>query len=289
MGRLHAGSTCTNPSPHLMKTPIFFTFALASTLHGQVVEVVPAGEVVVEEEVQVQPADAPGAPARIADSIDALKLPPREVVAVERVVEVQPAPVGGLPPEVAELHDARHRAALDRDMVRRQFATDPRIVEAPALPPGTVVETETVVREVGPRRVYDPERSVVVVVEEEQATELPYVTIPVLFVKETAELLDDESRQALEQMAALILETRDTEPEAVFDIEGHTSTDGTEEFNLRLSAERARRVYDELTQRYQVPASMLTAHGFGENYPMHPNGTEDEMTLDRRVLIVRVK
>lgn len=32
-----------------------------------------------------------------------------------------------------------------------------------------------------------------------------------------------------------------------------------------------------------------SAHGYGENYPKFPNGSEEQMVLDRRVLVVRVK
>jgi len=276
-----------------MKTSLCLTLILTTALKGQVIEVVPAtpGGVVVEETIiePTPPLPMPVVPGGIQDRLDALNLPPREVVEIERTVEVSPLPGGGLEPDVQALHDAHHRAALDQDLVRRQFAIDPRIVDFPYAPPGGVVETETIIEEIRPRRIYYPERNVVVVIEEEQARELPYVTVPVLFVKGTAELLDAEDRVALEQMAALILETREKEPDAVFDIEGHTSTDGPDDFNMRLSAERAKRVYDELTLRYKVPPSMLTAHGFGENYPMHPDGTEEQLMLDRRVLIVRVK
>lgn len=168
---------------------------------------------------------------------------------------------------------------------RRQLSIVPRALEVEPLPPATRTETtETTTTRVG-GRVYNTERSVVVV----EGRELPYVTIPVLFVKETAELLDAESRTALDQTAAAIREVIKADPGATFDIEGHTSTDGAEDFNLTLSSQRAKRVYDELTVRYQIPPSVLSAHGYGERYPMHPNGNEAQMTLDRRVLVVRVK
>lgn len=166
---------------------------------------------------------------------------------------------------------------------RRQLSILPRDLPVPAS--GTKVETTEKTTTVVGGRVYDTERSVVVV----EGRELPYVTIPVLFVKETAELLDSESRAALDQTAAAILEITKTNPTAVFDIEGHTSTDGSDETNMTLSAARARRVFDELTSRYGIPAAMLSAHGYGESYPMFPNGSEDQMTFDRRVLVVRVK
>lgn len=165
---------------------------------------------------------------------------------------------------------------------RAQLSIAPRAL--PAAPVTTTETTETTTTRVG-ARTYNTERSVVIV----EGRELPYVTVPVLFVKETAELLDSESRSALDATAAAILGVIGTDPTAVFDVEGHTSTDGTDELNLTLSAARARRVYEELTVRYRIPASALSAHGYGEAYPQYPNGSESEMTLDRRVLVVRAK
>lgn len=175
----------------------------------------------------------------------------------------------------------------DPALVRRHLLVAPRDVTPVTPAPGSVVETTETKSFVDvpgqPRRVYNVERNVVIV----EGRELPYVTIPVLFEKETAKLLDVESRVALEETAAAILEVLKTNPTAIFDIEGHTSTDGTDEFNLNLSAERARRTHQELTQRYAIPASALSAHGYGEMYPTFPTGTEEQMTLDRRVLVVR--
>lgn len=207
-------------------------------------------------------------------------------VVVEEIVE--PAP----PREVVVEHALPLNPPLirlDPALVRRQLSIVPREAVVPEHPPGTVVETTETTTTVDvpgqPRRVYNVERNVVIV----EGRELPYITIPVLFVKETAELLDQESRAALDETAAAIHEVLKTQPTAVFDIEGHTSTDGTNEFNLKLSADRARRVHQELTQRYSIPVSALSAHGYGEMYPTHPNGTEEQMMLDRRVLVVRKK
>jgi outer membrane protein OmpA-like peptidoglycan-associated protein len=192
--------------------------------------------------------------------------PPVEIV-TETVIEVTPPLV------------------QDPALARRHLLVLPRDVVAPE--PGSVVETtetKTYVDVPGqPRRVYNIERKVVIV----EGRELPYLVVPVLFEKETAKLLDFESRVALEETAAAILEVLKTQPNAVFDIEGHTSTDGTNEFNMTLSADRARRTHQELTQRYSVPTSALSAHGYGELFPSFPEGTEEQMVLDRRVLVVR--
>jgi outer membrane protein OmpA-like peptidoglycan-associated protein len=192
---------------------------------------------------------------------------PTEVVVIEEVVPIRPAPI----------------------VARQQLLILPRDVAAPVHPPGTVVETTETKEYVDvpgqPRRFYNVERNVVIV----EGRELPYITIPVLFEKETAKLLDVESRISLDETAAAILEVLKTQPTAVFDIEGHTSTDGTNEFNLTLSADRARRIHQELTQRYLVPITALSAHGYGEMYPTFPEGTEEQMATDRRVLVVRSK
>jgi outer membrane protein OmpA-like peptidoglycan-associated protein len=172
---------------------------------------------------------------------------------------------------------------LDREVVQQRLSLPPRTVVVKTIP----AESVTVVETSHPRRVYDLERNVVVIEQQGQARELNYVTLPVLFEVKTNELLDDESRAALEQVAQVILAISQENPGTRFDIEGHTSTEGTDEDNMSLSAARAKRVFEELTQRYNIPASLLTAHGYGENYPMFPEGTEEQMQLDRRVLVVR--
>lgn len=181
---------------------------------------------------------------------------------------------------------------LDSTVAHRQLSMAPKVVIVTPAPQAAVqtTKTTTVVETPGqPRRMYNSERSIVIVEEQGQSRELPYVTLPVLFEKETAQLLDDESRAALQQIADVILAVGKTEPGAVYDIEGHTSTDGTHEFNLELSAARAQRVFDVLTKNYGVSASSLSAHGYGESFPMYPQGTEAEMQQDRRVLVVRTR
>ena len=205
------------------------------------------------------------------------------------VVTPSPVPAGVV---VVQQPSAIVVRSLDPVVVQRQLSMAPKLViVTPAAPTAVkTTKTTTVVDTPGqPRRVYNSERSVVVVEDQGQSRELPYVTLPVLFVKETSELLDDESRNALQQVAGVILAISKTEVGTVFDIEGHTSTDGTNEYNVTLSAARAQRIYDELTQRYGVPANVLSAHGYGESFPMYPQGNEAEMQMDRRVLVVRTK
>lgn len=225
----------------------------------------PPGEVVEEEVVEVIPVEKTVTEETVTEVTPAEPVPKREVVTEEIVTE-----------------EVRNPRRLDQALARRQLNTAPKTV------PGTTVEkTETTTRRPDARgpRVYNRERNVVIV----EGVELPYVTIPVLFKEGSDELLDDESRLAIEDTAKAIREIADANPNARFDIEGHTSTEGSDEMNLDLSAKRARRIYDELTQRYRIPAEVLSAHGYGESYPNFPQGSEGQLALDRRVLVVRLK
>lgn len=221
----------------------------------------------------------PMSAALVCQAIAQVPNPP-PVIIEERVVEIDPAPsiVSG------EVQAAQRR--LDAALARERLGIAPVVL--PAQDPGvveTTVETTTVETPGQPTRVYSTERNVVVV----EGRELPYLTIPVLFVEGSAELLDAESRLAIEDTASAIKDVLATNPTAVFDVEGHTSTDGSDEMNMKLSADRSRAIYTELIERYAVPTSALAAHGYGENFPKYPKGTEEQMVQDRRVLVVRVK
>jgi len=214
--------------------------------------------------------------ALVGNALAQAPVPP-PIVIEERVIENVPSNPGGV--------QAAHRR-LDAAMARERLGVAP--VEIPTEKPevvGTIVETTTVETPGKPTRVYSSERNVVIV----GGRELPYLTLPVLFVEGTADLLDAESRLAIEDTATAIKGVLVANPTAMFDVEGHTSTDGSEEMNMTLSADRSRRIYTELIEHYSVPPSALAAHGYGENFPKYPDGSEDQMVLDRRVLVVRMK
>jgi OOP family OmpA-OmpF porin len=68
-------------------------------------------------------------------------------------------------------------------------------------------------------------------------------------------------------------------------IEGHTSTEGTEEFNLDLSKRRAQSVVDDLVGRGFDP-ERISAVGKGESEPLlRPDNDESSRELNRRVEI----
>lgn len=67
-------------------------------------------------------------------------------------------------------------------------------------------------------------------------------------------------------------------------IEGHTSSEGTDAYNQRLSESRARAVVADLVKR-GIPASRLAATGLGETRPIASNNDESGRAMNRRVEI----
>ncbi len=82
-----------------------------------------------------------------------------------------------------------------------------------------------------------------------------------------------------------ILTFMNENPTAKVEIQGHTSTEGTTEYNQKLSENRANSVRSWLIKN-GVSADRLVAVGYGESQPeVFPDNTETERELNRRVVI----
>ena len=66
-------------------------------------------------------------------------------------------------------------------------------------------------------------------------------------------------------------------------IEGHTSSEGSDSHNLKLSDKRAKAVQDYLISKGGLPKAMFTAKGFGESKLIGDESTEDGKEKNRRV------
>ena len=73
-------------------------------------------------------------------------------------------------------------------------------------------------------------------------------------------------------------------PETIFHIGGHTDSQGSDEYNLKLSKERAASVREFLVSK-GIPASRLTSEGYGESRPIATNNTAAGRQENRRVEI----
>lgn len=86
------------------------------------------------------------------------------------------------------------------------------------------------------------------------------------------------SEKVLDEVADLLSKETDLK----VDIEGHTSSDGNFDKNMKLSGERAEAVKKYLIKKGVDPAR-LTSQGFGPNKPINEGKSEQEQALNRRV------
>ena len=77
-------------------------------------------------------------------------------------------------------------------------------------------------------------------------------------------------------------------PWLVISIESHTDSKGSEEYNMRLSKNRAIAVKEYLVQK-GVASNRLKTKGHGEQYPIASNQTAEGREANRRVEIVVMK
>lgn len=89
------------------------------------------------------------------------------------------------------------------------------------------------------------------------------------------------AREKLAKISGILL----AHPGLNLQIEGHTDSVGSDEFNQQLSERRADSVRDFLAQQ-GVPASSITARGFGKTQPVASNDTPEGRQRNRRVELV---
>jgi outer membrane protein OmpA-like peptidoglycan-associated protein len=104
---------------------------------------------------------------------------------------------------------------------------------------------------------------------------------PVMFRDDEATLLP-EARAQLDRVADAL---KRMPPDRKIVIEGHADARGTDEYNRRLSEERANAVRSYLAQRGVAPERVV-AMGRGEEDPIAPNRTAEGRANNRRVEIV---
>ncbi len=89
------------------------------------------------------------------------------------------------------------------------------------------------------------------------------------------------AREKLAKISGIVL----AHPGLTLQIEGHTDSVGSDEFNQQLSERRADSVRDFLAEQ-GVPGSSITARGFGKTQPVASNDTPEGRQRNRRVELV---
>jgi outer membrane protein OmpA-like peptidoglycan-associated protein len=89
------------------------------------------------------------------------------------------------------------------------------------------------------------------------------------------------AREELAKVAGIV----SGHPGLRLDVEGHTDSVGGDEYNQRLSEQRGAAVRDYLTGE-GMPATSVTARGFGKSQPVASNDTTQGRQQNRRVELV---
>ena len=93
-----------------------------------------------------------------------------------------------------------------------------------------------------------------------------------------------DSFSLLNELAKALNDPR-LKDKAVF-LNGHTDSDGAEEYNLRLSMNRALAVKHYMVINRSVDSNRLIVYGYGESMPLKTNTSLANKQLNRRVEIV---
>ena len=93
--------------------------------------------------------------------------------------------------------------------------------------------------------------------------------------------LKPAAREKLARVSGIVL----AHPGLKFQVEGHTDSTGSDEFNQQLSEKRAAAVRDFLVQQ-GIATNSVTARGFGKTVPVASNDTAAGRQLNRRVEMI---
>ncbi len=104
----------------------------------------------------------------------------------------------------------------------------------------------------------------------------------ILFDFDRATLQQTSSKQ-LQEVLTLLL----ANPDLRLEIQGHTDSDGSADYNLQLSQRRAESVLQYL-QLFGIDHARLQARGYGESMPVAPNDSDENKAKNRRVELVRI-
>ena len=84
------------------------------------------------------------------------------------------------------------------------------------------------------------------------------------------------------------IELLDKYPKMEIEIQGHSDNDGSKEYNITLSQERAENVKYVIVNR-GIEESRITAVGYGPDMPKFPNDTKENKAKNRRIDFLRKK
>ncbi len=98
--------------------------------------------------------------------------------------------------------------------------------------------------------------------------------------------LTAEGKKVLDDLAAELIDAN----EGVWlEIQGHTDSSGSEQYNYELGLERAEAVRRYLNTAHKIPLHKMSAISYGESAPVADNTTREGRAKNRRVVVVVLK
>jgi outer membrane protein OmpA-like peptidoglycan-associated protein len=97
----------------------------------------------------------------------------------------------------------------------------------------------------------------------------------------------ESSYRQLDEIGKALKVVMAQDPESFFIVEGHTDSEGSAEYNEKLSTRRAQMVRDFLVFKFGLDNKRIMALGYGENKPVASNENEYGRSMNRRVEIVK--
>jgi outer membrane protein OmpA-like peptidoglycan-associated protein len=107
------------------------------------------------------------------------------------------------------------------------------------------------------------------------------VNLPDILFDTAKSTLQPQAREVISRIAGILM----VQPGLSLKIEGHTDSQGSDEYNMTLSQHRAESVKEYLTQA-GVKQEIITTQGLGETTPVADNSTADGRQKNRRVEII---
>ena len=98
--------------------------------------------------------------------------------------------------------------------------------------------------------------------------------------------LSDEARVMLDDLAA---DLRQRNEDVFVEIQGHTDSTGSDDYNLELGQQRAEAAQRYLNLRHALALHRMSVVSYGESAPVSDNDTREGRSGNRRVVLVVLK
>jgi len=98
--------------------------------------------------------------------------------------------------------------------------------------------------------------------------------------------ISDEAKAPLDEFAAPIVSGNQN---VFIEIQGHTDSVGSDQYNEELGLERAEAVRRYLNLQHKIPLHRMSVISYGESAPVTENNSRDSRAQNRRVVLVVLK